>query len=102
MRAYVTGMTPDDSTATEHRRRRLLFRATHRGTKENDLMIGGFVAARLATLGHAEMDALEAVMELPDTDLTDWLTGRAPIPPEADSPMLREILAFVAGGGTHR
>ena len=55
-------------------------------------MIGGFVAARLATLGHAEMDALEAVMELQDTDLTDWLTGRAPIPPEADSPMLREIL----------
>ena len=102
MRAYVTGMTPDDSTALEHRRRRLLFRATHRGTKECDLMIGGFVAARMATLGHAEMDALEAVMELQDTDLTDWLTGRVPIPPEADSPMLREILAFVAGGGTHR
>ena len=101
MRAYVTAMTPDDSTAIEHRRRRLLFRATHRGTKENDLMIGGFVAARLATLGHAEMDALEAVMELPDTDLTDWLTGRQPIPPEADSPMLREILAHVTRGGAH-
>jgi len=95
-------MTPDDSATTEHRRRRLLFRATHRGTKENDLMIGGFVAARLATLGHAEMDALEAVMELPDTDLADWLTGRRPIPPEADSPMLREILAYVANGGTAR
>ncbi len=102
MRAYVTAMTPDDSTSIEHRRRRLLFRATHRGTKENDIMIGGFVAARLATLGHAEMDALEAVMELPDTDLADWLTGRRPIPPEADSPMLREILAHVAGGGTAR
>ena len=89
MRAYVTGMTPDDSTALEHRRRRLLFRATHRGTK-------------LTTLGHAGMAALAAVMELQDTDLTDWLTGRVPIPPEADSPMLREILAFVAGGGTHR
>ena len=102
MRAYVTAMTPDDSLATEHRRRRLLFRATHRGTKENDLMIGGFVAARLATLGQAEMDALEAVIELPDTDLADWLTGRRPIPPEADSPMLREILAHVSQGGAHR
>ena len=29
------------------------------------------------------MDALEAVMELPDADLADWLTGRAPIPPDA-------------------
>jgi antitoxin CptB len=100
-RAYGTGMTPDESAATERRRRRLLFRATHRGTKENDLMIGGFVADRLATLTDAEMDALEQVMELPDTDLADWLTLRRPIPAEADSPMLRAILAFVAAGGAH-
>lgn len=100
-------MTIDDSTgkassAREHRRRRLLFRATHRGTKENDIIIGGFVAARLATLSDAEMDALEAVMDLPDTDLADWFTGRAPIPAEDDSPMLRNILAYVAEGGGHR
>ncbi len=54
-------------------------------------MIGGFVADRLAHLTHSDMDALEAVMELPDTELADWLTGRQPIPPEADSPMLRAI-----------
>lgn len=94
-------MHSDDSTATHLRRRRLLFRATHRGTKENDLMIGGYVAARLATLTDAEMDALEAVMELPDTDLADWLTGRLPIPAEADSPTLRAIMEFVASGGAH-
>ena len=102
----IRDATPDDSTpddsATEHRRRRLLFRATHRGTKENDIMIGGFVAARLATLDHAEMDALEAVMELPDTVLADWLTGRQPLDPAADSPMLRELIAHVAAGGAHR
>ena len=92
-------MHSDDSTATHLRRRRLLFRATHRGTKENDLMIGGYVAARLATLTDAEMDALEAVMELPDTDLADWLTGRRPIPPEDDSPMLRAIRAHVVARG---
>jgi antitoxin CptB len=28
---------------------------------------------------------------LPDTDLADWLTGRRPIPPDADSPMLRAL-----------
>ena len=39
------------------------------------------------------MDALEEVLELPDTDLADWLIGRRPIPPEFDSPMLRAIRA---------
>ena len=73
------------------RRRRLLFRATHRGTHENDLLVGGFVAARLHAFTEAEMDALEELMELPDVALADWLTGRLPIPEAFDSPMLRAI-----------
>ena len=73
------------------RRRRLLFRATHRGTYENDLLIGGFVRARIAAFTAAELDALEELMELPDPDLADWLTGRLPIPAERDSAMMRRI-----------
>jgi antitoxin CptB len=79
---------------TDHtRRRRLLFRATHRGTYENDLMIGGFVRGHLETLTDADVEALEALMELPDVDLADWLTGRRPIPPEDATPMLLRIRA---------
>ena len=75
----------------DHRRRRILFRATHRGTYENDILIGGFVRARIAAFTDAELDALEEVMELPDAALADWLTGRQPIPPGCDTPMLRAI-----------
>ncbi len=86
-------MTDPSEPPRDARRRRLLFRANHRGTHETDLLIGGYVAARIDRLTEAEMDALEEVMELPDADLADWLTGRRPIPPEADSPMLRAIRA---------
>ena len=77
--------------AIDARRRRLLYRATHRGTHENDLLIGGFVAPRLAAFTETELDALEELMELLDADLADYLTGRRPIPPGADTPMLRRI-----------
>lgn len=80
-----------ETTPLGTRERRLLFRANHRGTHETDLLIGGFVGARIGRLSGADMDALEEILELPDTDLADWLTGRRPIPPEADSPMLRAI-----------
>jgi antitoxin CptB len=94
---------PDQApSGDETRRRRLLFRATHRGTHENDLLIGGFVRVRIGALTPAEMDALEEVMELPDTDLADWLTGRRPIPAECDSPMLRAIKAAADTGGAGR
>ena len=88
-------MTDPNEPPRDARRRRLLFRANHRGTHETDLLVGGYVAARIHKLSEAEIDALEEVMELPDADLADWLTGRRPIPPEADSPMLRAIRAAV-------
>ena len=80
------------------RRRRILFRATHRGTYENDILIGGFVRTRLAAFDDAELDELEAVMELPDVLLADWLTGRQPIPAAHDTPMLRAMLAAAEAG----
>ena len=45
----------------------------------------------IAVLDESEIAALEAVLELPDNDLADWLTGRSPIPAAVDSPLLRRI-----------
>ncbi len=75
----------------DRRRRRLLFRANHRGTRENDLLVGGFVSSRLADFTLQDIETLETIMELPDPALADWLTGRRPIPPEHDSAMLRAM-----------
>jgi antitoxin CptB len=85
-----TASTPESGLDT--RRRRILFRATHRGTHENDLLVGGFVAPRIAAMSEAELDAVEAVLDLPDPELADWLTGRARLPPEQDNPMLRAMV----------
>ena len=83
----------------EPRRRRILFRATHRGTYENDILIGHYVRRHLAAFTLEELDALEAVMEHPDATLADWLMGRVPVPPEADTPMFRAIRDDAAAGG---
>lgn len=87
----VAPMNDSDPAALEARRRRVLFRATHRGTHENDLMIGGFVRTNLHNLHETELDALEELLDLPDPDLADWLSGRSPIPPDVGGPMLLRI-----------
>ncbi|WP_201729312.1 succinate dehydrogenase assembly factor 2 [Acidocella sp. C78] len=84
-------MTEVSTEALAQRRRRLLYRATHRGTYENDLMIGGFARKYIGSMDDDALDALEAVMEHPDAELADWLTGRKPVPAEAESDMLRRI-----------
>jgi antitoxin CptB len=84
-------MSEPETDSSDARRRRLLYRATHRGTYENDILLGGFVRRHLDALPESDLTALEALLEIPDNDLADWLTGRLPIPPEADSPMLRRV-----------
>ncbi len=86
-------------TELSPRRRRLIFRAHHRGTKEADLMVGRFVTRHIAVFSEAELDALEAVLDFQDPDLTDWLTGRLPIPDSHASPMLARMAGECAASG---
>ena len=69
-----------------------MFRATHRGTHEADLLVGGYVARRIDLFTETELNALEALLDLPDPDLADWLTGRCPLPEDAP-PLLRAMRA---------
>jgi antitoxin CptB len=87
-----------DTPELDARRRRLVFRAQHRGTKETDILIGGFVARHIRSLSDADVTALEEILELWDVDLADWLSGRRPISPEHDHPLLRRIMAEAGGG----
>lgn len=87
-----------DASDLTPRHRRILFRANHRGTKECDLMLGGFVSRHIGALSALELDELEAILEMPDVDLADWLSGRRPIPPECRGPLLARIAAEVARG----
>lgn len=82
------------------RARKILFRATHRGTKEADLLVGGFVTRHIAAMAEAELDALEAVLAHADADLVEWLTGRKLPPPEARSPLLERMIAETATAGS--
>ena len=91
-RLYDTGpMTEPAHASLDARRRRLLFRATHRGMFENDILLGGFVRAQIEALSESDLTLLEELLQLPDNDLADWLTGRRPIPEEMDTPLLRRI-----------
>ena len=88
------GKTWRDETELETRRKRLLYRSVYRGNKENDILLGQFARAHIAEFGAAELDQYESLLEAGDNDIFDWVTGKAAVPPEADTPVLRKLLAF--------
>jgi antitoxin CptB len=76
------------------RRRRMRYRAWHRGTKEMDLVLGPFADAHLERYGQPELDRLETLMDEEDTDLLKWVMGQEPAPADVDSDLLTTIVAF--------
>ncbi len=77
-------------------RKRLLWRATHRGIKEMDIVVGGFAEAHLAGMNTNEINVFEAILEIPDQDLLSWMTKQETIPGDQDSELLRRILRMEA------
>ena len=83
-------MTPP----SDIRRKRLMFRSWHRGTRESDLILGRFAEAHLAGFDAAQLDRWEALLECADADLFDWASGQASPPPALDHDVMRLLLAF--------
>ena len=78
----------------DNRRKRLLFRSWHRGTREADLLLGAFADAYLADFDSARLDQYEALLAVPDADLFDWIAGRIAPAAEHDTDVTRLLLAF--------
>lgn len=76
------------------RRKRLLWRASHRGIKEMDLILGSFATARISRMSEAELASLEAIIDLPDQDLLAWATKMAEVPAQHRSALLLEMLEY--------
>ena len=75
----------------EIRLKRLRFRAWHRGTKEADLLIGGFFDAHSAGWDEAELDWFETLIEEQDVDIMGWAIGSIVAPPAFEGPMMRAL-----------
>jgi antitoxin CptB len=78
----------------EMRLKKLLWRACHRGIREMDILMGGFARKRLERMTASELDAFEALIELPDQDMLSWITGETPIPPTVKNDLLQEFVKF--------
>ena len=61
----------------EVRRRRALWRAGHRGTKELDLLVGRFADARLSGMTADDLARFERFLASSEPEIQAWLLGPA-------------------------
>lgn len=71
--------------------KRLAWRAHHRGTKEADLLIGGFFDAHHASWSGDERALFAAMLEEQDVDIMAWALGRAAPPERFGGPLMKAL-----------
>ena len=91
----MTGSTRS-SGGLDDRRKRVLFRCWHRGTREMDLILGRFADVEIAGLSDDELGQLEALIEVPDVDLYAALIGDGLLAPEHATALFDRVRAFRA------
>lgn len=89
----MTGTTRS-SKGLDDRRKRLLFRCWHRGTREMDLILGRFADAEIGNLSDAELNELENLLEVNDPDLYAAVTSDKVLPADVTGTLFLRIKAY--------
>jgi antitoxin CptB len=76
----------------ENRRKRLIFRSWHRGTREMDLIMGSFAESYVPEMDEAELNMYEELLHTPDPDVYDWVSGQKPVPANVVNPVIEKLL----------
>jgi len=73
------------------RLKRLRFRAWHRGTREADMLVGGYFDRWHEAWDAAEADWFEAFLEEQDVDILAWAIGADAVPARWQGPMMKRL-----------
>ncbi len=76
------------------RRKRLMFRSWHRGTREADLILGRFAEQHLDRFGVRELEQYEDLLAYSDPDIYGWYSGREPLPERLRNPVTMLLKKF--------
>ena len=76
---------------TENKRKRLIFRSGHRGTKEMDLILGSFARKYVPEFSEDELAVYDDLLQENDPNLYNWITGKEEAPANLQSPVFERL-----------
>ena len=74
--------------------KKLYFRASHRGMKEMDLLLGNYAKENLNKMTTEELTEFEKILNIPDQNIYLWYMNKQDIPQEFNSKTLSNILKY--------
>lgn len=82
-----------ENETTENKRKRLIFRSEHRGTKEMDLIMGSFARKNVPGMNEKELAQYDEILKENDPNLYNWLTGKEDAPANVINEVFEKLKA---------
>lgn len=74
-------------------KKKLTFQAWHRGTRENDLLLGAYADARLSDFSESQLLLFEKLLNESDLDIFGWIVHKLE-PLAIYQDMIRDIMHY--------
>ncbi|XDZ66947.1 succinate dehydrogenase assembly factor 2 [Alphaproteobacteria bacterium LSUCC0684] len=74
--------------------RRLIYRSAYTGTRETDLLLGGFARDVLPGMDAAGLDAYEELLDAGDPSIWAWVSGQEDRPEGMENPALDALIRW--------
>ncbi len=78
----------------DKKRKRLIFRSWHRGTREMDIIMGSFADNHIAKFSEQQLDTYNEILSVPDPDIYNWICEREQPPANMRSDVLTMLLNY--------
>ena len=87
-------MADAETSDLDARRKRLRYRAWHRGILEMDLLLGSFADTHIRDFDDDQLHRFELLLNQPDPDIYAWYCGRRPTPEHQINDVLNLFMKF--------
>lgn len=74
--------------------KKLIYKSCYRGCKETDLIIGRFAKDNLEKMSDVELQEFSSILDMLDTDIYDWFTGKKNVPSKYQSETLSKLINY--------
>ncbi len=61
-------------------KKKIIFKASHRGSKEMDILLGNFIKKYIELFNENELGLFNDILECDDDDIYQWIIGKKEIP----------------------
>ena len=73
-------------------KKKIIYKASHRGSKEMDILLGNFINKYVELFNKNELHQFDLILDIDDEDIYQWILGKRDIPNKYQNRVLSLLL----------